>query len=135
MPTDTQVSNLAVDVQADALARLLDDGFLYIMDGTKPATCDTAITTQTVLAMLKFSNPSAPAAALGVLAFSVIPNTAVTTGTASWYRCYKADATTSIMDGNINTTDGNLVMSTVDILSGILINVDSFQHTVRKIDQ
>lgn len=46
MAKNTQLSNLAVNTEADALGALLNSGLLRIYDGTQPATADTAITTQ-----------------------------------------------------------------------------------------
>lgn len=134
MAKNTQVANVAVNAEADALARLLDGGFLRIYSGTQPATADTALSGNTLLAELGFSATSAPAAVAGVLTFNAItPDaSADATGTATFYRCYKADGTTAVMDGNVLTSTGNLNLNSVAIQAGASVSVSSFTHTVEK---
>lgn len=42
MAKNTQLSNAAVNAEADALSALLNTGYLRIYSGTQPATADTA---------------------------------------------------------------------------------------------
>jgi hypothetical protein len=132
MPTNTQVSTSVVESQADLLARRLDNGYFNLYDGTQPASSDDAVTTQNLIASLRFSTPSAPSSSNGVLVFSIIEDIASMAGVVSWYRCLESDNTTVVMDGNIGLVDENMVLTTVNVLSGQLINITSFQHTVRK---
>ena len=66
MSLDTQLADVAVNAEADALARLLDNGYLRLYNGTKPATADTALSGNTLLAELRFNATSAPAASGGI---------------------------------------------------------------------
>ena len=72
MPNNLKLSNNVVNPQADALSDSADNGYLRIYDGTQPATADTAITTQVLLAELRFNATAAPAASNGVLTFNAI---------------------------------------------------------------
>lgn len=134
MAKNTQIANAVVNEQADALARLLDGGFLRIYSGTQPATADTALSGNTLLAELAFAATSAPAAVAGVLTFNAIgqDSSADATGTATFYRCFEADGTSVVMDGNIATSAANLNLNSVAIQAGAAVSVSSFVHTVSK---
>lgn len=134
MAKNTQLANATVNGQADDLARRLDDGYCRIYDGTQPATADTAIGAQVLLAELRFSATSAPAAVAGVLTFSALTadSSANATGTASWYRALSSNGTTVVMDGSVGTADANMVLGSVAIQSGAQVSITSFTHTVHK---
>ena len=65
MALNTQLSNSAVNTEADALGPQLNTGYLRIYDGTQPATADTAIGAQVLLAELRFNATAFPAAVAG----------------------------------------------------------------------
>lgn len=134
MPRNTQLSNALVNAQADLLARQLDAGFLRIYDGAQPASADTAITTQLMLAELELPDPSAAAAVDGVLTFTPAPAVAEAASAAAWYRLFKVDGSTAVLDGSVGVTGStaNLQLSTVDLIVGAIVAVTAFQHTVFK---
>ena len=133
MAYNTQLSTVFVNEQADSIAVYFNDGWLEIYDGTQPLDADTA-PSGNVLVTLRFANPAFSAAANGVLtAYALVTNTAINTGTASWFRTYKSDHTTSLLDGSVGSTSGfNLVLGTTAISTGSTISVTSFTHTVAK---
>ena len=133
MAVNTQMSDAAVNAQADALATLLNNGYLRIYDGTQAATADTALGAQVLLAELRFNATAAPAASSGVLTFNAITpdSSANATGTATWFRCLKSDGTTVVMDGSVGTSAANMIMATTSIVSGVQVSVSSFSHDVR----
>ncbi len=55
MPLNTQIANASVNAQGDAIARHLDNGYLRIYSGAQPATADTALSANTLLAELGFA--------------------------------------------------------------------------------
>ena len=57
---------------ADAVATLCNGGTINIYDGAQPATADTAVTTQTLLATCTFGTPAFGAAAAGVATANAI---------------------------------------------------------------
>jgi len=134
MALNTQLTNTAVNAEADALARLLDTGYLRLYDGTQPATGDTAISTQVLLAELRFNATSAPAASAGVLTFNSITadSDANASGTATWFRAFKSDGTTAVLDGSVGTSSANLVLNSASIVIHAAVSVSSFTHTVAK---
>lgn len=133
MSLNTQLTNEVVNAQADALARLADNGWVDVMDGSQPANGNTAITSQVVLASLRLNATSAPAASAGVLTLnSITSGTAVASGTPTWFRAYKADHTTPLWDGSAGTSGTNMVLGAGTITSGQTVACSSFTHTVAK---
>jgi hypothetical protein len=134
MPNNLKLSNNVVNPQADALSDLADNGYLRIYDGTQPATADTAISTQVLLAELRFNATAAPAASNGVLTFNAITqdSSANNTGTASWFRALKSDGSTVLFDGAVGTSGSDMNIYTTSIVAGAIVGVSSFGYTVNK---
>jgi len=132
MSSNTQVSTSCVNLQADLISSRLVSGYLDMYDGSQPATADTAITTQQLIATLRFSGSTPPSATNGTVILDLIPDIALQDGTVTWYRCYESNHTSVVMDGNIGTVDENMVLSMTTVLSGQLFNISNFQHIVRK---
>jgi hypothetical protein len=136
MALNTKMANEGVNVEADALAADLVSGWIDIMDKTQPATGNTTITDQVVLAELRFGNPAFGAANNGVItAAAIAPDTdANATATATWFRCYKSDHTTPVMDGNVGTvgSTSNLELNSTAIQIHAEVSINSFVHTVTK---
>lgn len=134
MPNNLKLSNNVVNPQADALSDLADNGYLRIYDGTQPATADTAITTQVLLAELRFNADAAPSAVDGVLTFNAITqdSNANNTGTASWFRALKSDGSTVLFDGTVGVGGSDLNIAITAIVAGAIVGVTSFVYTVSK---
>lgn len=101
---------------------------LRIYNGTRPATSG-AITT--LLAELTCNATFAPGAAGAVLTLNAITaNAAVASGTATWFRLFKSDGTTIILDGSVaQTTGGDLNLDSTVISSGAQVSVSSASLT------
>lgn len=82
-----------------------NNGYLRIYDGTRPTDPNTAVGAQVLLAELRFNVTAFGAAAAGAATANAFTNDAAAnaTGTASWFRCLKADGTTVLTDGDIGT--------------------------------
>lgn len=134
MALNTQLSNAAVSAEADALGPLLNSGLLRIYDGSQPATANTALGAQVLLAELTFNATAFPAASNGVLTANAITadSSANAAGTASWFRAVKSDGTTVVMDGTVGTATSNLILTTTTISVGLTVSCTSFVHTVAK---
>ncbi len=138
MADTTRISNATASAEADALARLLDNGYLRIYDSTggtgQPATVDTAIGSQVLLAELRINATSAPAASNGVLTFNAITadSSANATGTATWFRALKSDGTSAIWDGSVGTASSTINLNTTSIVSGATVSITSLTYTVAK---
>ena len=134
MALNTQLSNAAVNAEADALAPLLNSGLLRIYDGSQPATANTALGAQVLLAELTFNATAFPAASNGVLTANAITAdaSANAAGTAAWFRAVKSDGTTVVMDGTVGTATSNLILTTTTISLGLTVSCTSFVHTIAK---
>jgi hypothetical protein len=134
MANSPKFANVTVNAEADALARLLDNGYLRIYSGSQPTNADTALGAQVLLAELRFNATSAPAASAGVLTFNAITSdtAADATGTAAFYRALKSDGTSVVMDGSVGTSSADLVLNSTAIQSGAQVDVTSFAVTVSK---
>lgn len=134
MARNPQLTNAAASAAADAVVVLLNSGFLRIYDGAQPATADTAITTQVLLAELTFGNPAFGAAANGVATANALTSdpAANATGTAAWFRCLRSNGTTAVVDGTVGTSGADLNVSTVAVSAGVEVSVTSLTYTQSK---
>jgi len=133
MAKNTQLTNLAVNTEADALAVLANSGWIDILDGTQAATGDTAIGSQVVLVSCQLNATAFAAASAGVLtANAMSAGTAGNSGTATWFRLYKTDHTTALFDGSVDTATANLILPTTTIAAGQTVTPSSFTHTIAK---
>ncbi len=132
MANNLKISTPAVNAQADALSDLLDNGYLRIYDGTQPANANTAITTQVLLAELRFNATASPAASGGVLTMNSITqdSSANNTGTATWFRALKSDGSTVVFDGSVGAASCDLNLGSTSITSGASVAVTSMTYTV-----
>lgn len=134
MANNLKLANGTVDDQAQALADLLANGYLRIYEGSQPADADTAISSQTLLAELRFASPAESDITDGVITFDDLTadSSANATGTAQFFRALKSDGTTAVMDGSVGTSSADLVMNSTAIQSGAEVAVTSWTHTVPK---
>lgn len=120
------LSNGAANAAIDAVVDSLDGGSpgtIKIYDGTKPATADTAVTTQTLLATVTLANPAFGSAASRSASLNdPAAVTAVATGTASWFRAANS-AGTAKFDGTVGTSGSDLNMSSTSIVSGGSVDI------------
>lgn len=131
MAEDLRQSEETINAKADAVGALLDDGYLRLYTGTRPATPDDAVTTQTLLAELRFGSPAFGAASGGTITANPLTQDAAAnaTGTATWYRALKSDGTSPVQDGSVGTSDANLVMNNNAIQVNTIVSVTSLTHT------
>jgi hypothetical protein len=134
MAKNTQLTNLAVNTEADAFSVLFNGGFLDLFDGAQPATGDTAITTQNMLASITFNATAFASAANGVITANPMTacSAATLTGNATWARCYESNHTTALMDVSVGTANTNVVLNSVAIQANAQVSVSSFTFTVAK---
>jgi hypothetical protein len=107
MAHNVTLAALTANAIADAVAARCDGGSVSIYDGAQPATADTAVTTQTLLAAPTFGNPAFSAAAAGVATAHAItqdPSAAVS-GTAAWFRILDSTGAT-VLDGTVGVGSG-----------------------------
>ena len=134
MANNLQLAYNSVNVEADALSDLLDNGYLRIYDAPQPASAGVAISTQLLLAELRFNATAAPSAALGVLTMGAFTADASAnlTGTAAWFRALKSDGSTVVFDGTVGTSLSDLNLNTVAIVISATVSVTAMTYTVAK---
>jgi len=134
MATNPKFSNLTVNGEADFIGTALDSGFIRIYDGAQPATADTALSGQTLLAELTFGADAFPSAVAGVLTANAITSdsSANATGTAAWARLLKTDGTSVVMDGTVGTSAANVVINSTAISAGAVVSCSSLTITISK---
>ena len=134
MALNPKISDTAANAAADGLCALLNSGYLRIYDGAQPATADTDITTQVLLAELRFGATAFGAAVAGVAtANALTPDAAANaTGTASWFLALKSDGTSKVLDGSVGTTGADLNLNSVAIQINAEVSVTAFTHTQPK---
>lgn len=134
MALNPKRSNAAANAAVDAMATLLNTGYLRIYDGTQAATADTALGSQVLLAELRFNATAFGAGVAGVATANAITadSSANATGTATWFRCLKSDGTSVVYDGSVGTATSDLVLNTTSIVSGASVSVTSLTLTENK---
>ena len=130
MALNTQISDSTVNVQANALATLCNNGTIKIYDGTQPATADTATSGNTLGATVTFGATAFGAAVSGLItANAITAGVAVATITPTWARIFKSDGTTVVMDVSAGASGANLTIGA--FTSGTTVSATSFTHDVK----
>ena len=138
MADTTKISNAAATAEANAFADLLNNGYLRIYDSTggtgQPATVDTAIGSQKLLAELRFAATSESDITNGVITFAALTadSAADDTGTATWFRAFQSNGTSAVWDGSVSTSGATLNLNTTSIVINANVSVTSLTFTVNK---
>jgi len=134
VPKNSQLSSAAVNMQADALAAMLNDGYLCIFTGSQPANADSPLN-GTLLAKLRFDSVAARQSSDGRVQFKALKTAeAIATGEAAWFRAYRSDGETVVLDGTIDMhgNGANLEVNTTHIALGAKVSIGNFVHSVPK---
>jgi hypothetical protein len=135
MALTQNITNAMANAAADAVTANLNNGYLRIYDGSQPATADTAVGAQTLLAELRYNATAFGAASNGVATANALTDdsSANATGTAAWFRALKSDGTTAVFDGSVGTGTHNLVVNTTAFVAGARVTVTSHTYTQSKV--
>jgi hypothetical protein len=127
-------SNAAANAEANALATLLNTGYIRIYSGTQPVTVDTALSGNVLLCELRFNATAFGAAAAGVLtANTIAAANPVASGTATFYRALSSDGTTAIYDDSVATSGSGIIFATdTAIAVGTAVNITALTITLQK---
>jgi hypothetical protein len=126
-----KTSIIARNAELNALAPLLNNGYLRIYTGAQPATPETAVS-GTLLAELRFGATAFGAAAAGVITANALTadGTADATGTAGYFRTLQSDGTTAVYDGSVGTSGSDLNLNSTAIQIGAEVSVSSLTVTL-----
>ncbi len=122
--TALKYSNGTRHAQNEGLITYAGSGaIINIYQGTAPANANTGITTQTLLVSCvlagAFGTDTNGTLTLG----TVNDGIAVASGTASFFRIFKSDGTTVVMDGSVGTTGADLNLNTTTINITQTVNI------------
>ena len=133
MASTFNLANFAANaIAANALnaATVFGGATLAIYSGTQPATADTALSGNTVLAT--FTLPAAGSnsvSSAGVITFGAITNvTAVATGTAVFARV--TNGANTVCDMSVGTSSADCIINSTAISSGATVSISSMSYTV-----
>jgi hypothetical protein len=124
MPSNLKYSNGTRHAQNEGLITYAGSGaIINIYQGTAPANANTAITTQTLLVSCVLAGAFGTDTD-GTLTLGTVNNgTAVATGTAGFFRIFKSDGTTVVMDGSVGTSGADLNLDTTTINITQTVNI------------
>lgn len=129
MHTSAASRNTAID----AWTALLNGGTFDVYDGSRPASPETAISTQVLLASLTFNATAFGAAASGSATANAITadSSANATGTAAWVRVRTSGAT-AVADLTATATGGGgeVEFNSLAIQSGAQVSVTAMTITM-----
>ena len=132
MALNLKYSALLRNAKLDAITTQVGTSALIrIYDGAQPATPETAIGAQVLLAELTGgAGAFAGAAAAGVLTANAITNdsSANATGTAAWFRILTSGATAKI-DGTVGTGTHDMVINNTSIATGQVVSISALTIT------
>ena len=131
MALDTRLSVAAVNAQASATGALCNSGTLRLYTGPRPALPDDAVTSQSLLAELRFAAAAFGSPVAGVITANPLTaeDAALANGEAVWFRVFSSDGTTAVFDGSVGTSAANLVLPTVTLSVGLRVELDSLTYT------
>lgn len=103
---------------------------INIYNGSQPASPDTAVSSQTLLASLTCSASAFGTASAGVLTLNAISNGTGTAGAgagtnATWFRITTSGGT-ALIDGTVGTSAADLVLNNTSIATGQTVSITSF---------
>jgi hypothetical protein len=111
----------------DGIGTLANSGKLRIYQGTQPATPETSIGASTQLAELTMNATAFPGASSHLLTANAIDSdTNTVAGTAQWFRLWKSDGTTPLMDGSVDTSGADMNLNSTAVSAGGTLAITSF---------
>lgn len=132
MALDTRHSTGARNAALDAAKARLNNGYLRIYSGTRPAGPGTALSGNTLLAELRFGATAFGASSNGAASANAITqdSAADATGTATFARLLQSDGTTAEADIEVGTSGANLNLNTTSITAGQAVSVSSLTYSL-----
>lgn len=119
-------SNATRHAQNEGLIAFAGSGAKFnLYTSFKPANANTPITTQTLLVSMQIAGVFGTDVD-GTLTLGAVTTTqAVATGTATFFRIFKSDGTTVVMDGTVGLSNADLILNIVDIIAAENVSISS----------
>lgn len=129
----TTITAAAAEAMATALNTTVGTtATIRIYDGTPPTNADAALSSNATLVTFPLSNPAFQSVTGGVMTLDVTPAltvAAAASGTATFFRIL-AGGSTSVLQGSVATSGGQLNLNTITITSGVNVTITSGTVTV-----
>jgi hypothetical protein len=131
----TTLTTAAADAMSSALNTYIGNTAklkIYDATGGVPANAGTALGSQVVLATFTLNSPGFTSSG-GVLTLSTSPALTVAasaSGTAAFFRLFKTDGTTVVMQGTVGTSGQQLNLNTTTITATVNVSITSGTITV-----
>ena len=116
----TATRNAMVNAIRDQLDGGAGPATIKIYSGTQPATGDTALSGNTLLATITLADPSLPGASSGSATLNGLPledTSADATGTATFARV-ESSTPANVFDCDVGTSGASINLNTVSIVAG-----------------
>jgi hypothetical protein len=128
MAKQSRWSVAARNAMLDGVRAEFDNGYLRYYDGAQPASVDIEVSTQRLLAELRFGQRAFRAASNGTIVANPLmqDDDAKATGTPTWYRCFKADGVTALHDGSAGAADANCILVADTIVAHAIVECSTF---------
>ena len=114
----------------NTMAALLNNGTINLYSGTRPATADTALSGNTLLATLTFGATAFGAAVAGVATANAITqcSSAAATGTATFARLLTSGSA-AVADVSVATSAAELNINSTSIVTALVVQCSSLTLT------
>lgn len=137
MASNLKLAAAAKNAMLDATglkAYIGTSALLRLYSGAQPTNPDTALSGNTLLAELTCNATAFGTVASGVLTASAISSTTGQAGagagtTATFFRLFKSDGTTAVIDGTVGTSACDCNLNNASIASGQSVSITSFTYT------
>ena len=130
-----KLSTSLADAKLAAVTTACNNGYIRIYDGVEPATANTSLSGNNVLAELRFSatsfgTPSTSGADRVIAANSISQDDAANaTGTATFFRVFQSNGTTIVFQGTVGTSGQQLNLASTSIVVEGPVQVSSMTYT------
>lgn len=128
-----KLSNTAANIEAAALAPLMNSGYIELFAGPQPANANTNLAGNTLIATLQFSNPAFGAPLAGTIVSNpIVSAPAIASGLVTFGRVYESDGVTVVMDISVGVAGSGAewILNTTAITAGANIACNPYTHTV-----
>jgi len=134
MASNLNLTNAIATAQAQLIADALGSGYLRIYQGAQPATADTAIDAQVLLAELRFAATAEVSVVDGLITFAALTpeDSILVSDTAAFFRALESDGDTAVIDGTVGTVGCDMNLNSVELSAGAELSVTNMTYEVVK---
>src|SRR5690348_17029787 len=133
MAANPMVSNAAAQAALNAITALLNSGSIKIYSGSMPASTETASSGTLLSSGCTFGATAFGAATDNLdgtakaTANAIGSDTnAAATGTAGYFRGYKSDGTTCVIQGTVGTSSADMILNTTSIVATGTVSITAY---------